>query len=411
MPQWLSWGCYLVLAALALAGGPQRREANSPGLRVTLPWPPARIRLAALLAITLAGLGAAWCAIEQWHQVRVTVFQPFRMATVVRGIALVFVAGGLVVRWRAGQWLGRLRVILIAVSFAGDWLFVVVTFAELAVSAAEAIRSRFPSPATWWFVDPVVFFGMLGLGLNFLAQHDTEYGHIPLLAALGVGVMIGFAGYLRKGFHVPVSSGVWSPPRLAAALAVAWAGPIASLLAAAVPVDHAAARYPFVRGLINRCRFAAVPVDDIERLGLWCRDHTPLTARFIGPPGPKTFRLWSRRSLAFNRAASPYQADGLADWFARFEDHVDFHGSSSDFVRAYVANRHGLESRYDELSDAQRTALAVRQGATYVVAAAPRNRQRDMHADPAASPLDLLHVEGRYAVYRVRPELVVQRHR
>ena len=27
--------------------------------------------------------------------------------------------------------------------------------------------------------------------------------------------------------------------------------------------------------LINRCRFAAVPLDDIERLALWCREHTP----------------------------------------------------------------------------------------------------------------------------------------
>ena len=166
---------------------------------------------------------------------------------------------------------------------------------------------------------------------------------------------------------------------------------------------------PSVRGLINRCRFAAVPMDDIERLGLWCREHTPAAARFIGPPGPKTFRLWSRRSLAFNRAASPYHADGLADWFARFQDHVDFHGSPAEFVHAYVNNRHGFEARYQAMTDADRAALALRQGASYVIAAAPTDLKRG--TSPSPGPLELLHVEGRYAVYRVNPELLAHRQR
>ena len=59
-----------------------------------------------MLAVILVGLAAAWYAIEVRHQVRVTVFQPFRMATVVRGIALVFVAGRLVALWRAGGLVG-----------------------------------------------------------------------------------------------------------------------------------------------------------------------------------------------------------------------------------------------------------------------------------------------------------------
>ena len=68
MPQWLAWGAYLVLAALA------------PGR-----WTPARVRLVAMLTVILVGLGAAWVAIEWLHQMRITVFQPFRMATVARG--------------------------------------------------------------------------------------------------------------------------------------------------------------------------------------------------------------------------------------------------------------------------------------------------------------------------------------
>ena len=147
----------------------------------------------------------------------------------------------------------------------------------------------------------------------------------------------------------------------------------------------------------RRCRTA----------GLWCRDHTPASARFIGPPGPKTFRLWSLRNLAFNRAASPYHAAGLADWFARFQDHVDFHGSPAEFVRAYLADRHGFESRYQAQSDAERAAWPSGKGRR---TSSPRP-PRTAIIRPTPGPLELLHVEGRYAVYQVKLGALVQRHR
>ena len=386
------------------------------------PWPAARLRLVAVLAVVLVGLAIAWRVIEGFHSVTCTVFQPFRMATLVRGIALVFVAGRLVDLWRRGDGLARLRAILIAVAFAGDWLLVVVSLAELAVSAAEFAKTRSPWMRNWWIVEPLVYLTMLALGLNFLGHHDTEYGNRTLLAALAFGLAVEVVGQWRKGIG-PASAvaasrhgrATLSPPceggkgAIAVSMALAWIIPLAALLAAAVPPDHSASRHPLVRGLINRCRFTAAPADDIERLGLWCREHTPPSARFIGPPGPKTFRLWSRRSLAFNRAASPYHADGLADWFARFQDHVDFHGSPAEFVRAYVNNRHGFEARYQAQSDADRAALALRQGANYVIAAAPNEHAIASTLSPA--PLELLHIEGHYAVYRVNPERLAQRQR
>jgi hypothetical protein len=161
-------------------------------------------------------------------------------------------------------------------------------------------------------------------------------------------------------------------------------------------------RAPWAAWLLARCRFTAVPTDDVERLALWCRDHTPAGARFIGPPGPKTFRLWSLRSLAFNRAGSPYHAEALGDWGARFRDHVGFEGSLGGLARAYQRDRHGLEQRYQAMTDAQRAALAVRQGATYVLAAPPADRSAAEAEAGAERPLELLRVEGRYAVYRLR---------
>src|SRR6185312_6230163 len=155
----------------------------------------------------------------------------------------------------------------------------------------------------------------------------------------------------------------WTPRRLAGATLAAWAVPLAALVASLAPGPGAR----WAEGLIGRCRFAAVPADDIERLAVWCRDHTPAAARFIGPPGPKTFRLWSRRPLAFNRAGSPYHAEGLADWSSRFRDHVRFEGSTTDFALAYLADRHALEAGYGRMTDAELAQLARRQGATHVL--------------------------------------------
>ena len=109
MPQWLAWGCYLALAALAIAANAVRRS------RVPIRLQPSMTDLPDNLAAGSAPAGGfargdpgwpgvAWYAIEVRHEVRVTVFQPFRMATVARGIALV-VAGGTArdALWRTGD--------------------------------------------------------------------------------------------------------------------------------------------------------------------------------------------------------------------------------------------------------------------------------------------------------------------
>src|SRR5207249_4899772 len=175
----------------------------------------------------------------------------------------------------------------------------------------------------------------------------------------------------------------------------AWAVPSAALVAPLLPGLDAGPGRRVAEALIERCRFGEVPVDDLERLAVWCRAHTPETARFIGPPGPKTFRLWSRRSLMFNRAGSPYHAEGLADWAERFRDHVGYRGTTAEFARAYLDDRQALERRYLARTHAELADLARRQGATHVLSAVPPTGKTPGRDDP----LELLHVEGRYAVY------------
>jgi hypothetical protein len=367
-PQWLAWGCYPVLALLAIG----RTGLGS--------WPAARVRLAVLMAVNLASLGLAYLAVEVAGDLRVTVFQPFRMATIARGLALVAVSGRVVALWDRGDLASRIRAVLVGVGLSGDWMMVVATAVDLAMALAEWVDRRRA-------IATIVGLVVLTIGLVFLARHDTESGHWPLLA--GIGALAAGTLLVRwRGF-------CWTPRRVGLAMATSWALPILAAIVPMVVPDPSTSRS--ASALVARCRFSETPTDDLERLARWCRDHTPASSRFIGPPGPKTFRLWSRRSMAFNRAASPYHAEGLADWSSRYRDHVAFQGSTAEFARAYLADRHALEARYQAKSDADRAALAVRHGATHVLAAAPAEGWSS-----AYSPLELLRIEGRYAVYRVR---------
>jgi hypothetical protein len=370
MPQWLAWGCYLLLALLALKSA----MAQCAG----------RIRLLIMIGLVLFWLGGAWEAIEVLHHLRITLFQPFRMATVARGLCLMLIAGRLVHLWSRGGAFPRIRAVLLGIALAGDWMLVAVTLAELGATMAERQSERL------WVS---VYAGLLTCGLLFLSRHDTESGHWPIVAGLCAGLAV---------HRMPWS---WLRERTAPgwAMALAWAVPVLALAAGAIPANCPLAQNPLVRGLAVRCRFVPVPGDDIERLALWCREHTPPEVRFVGPPGPKTFRLWSRRSLAFNRSGSPYHAAGLADWFARFQDHVGLHVPPQEFVREYQAGRHELEARYDTLSGDELASLAVRQGADHVIA--------PVLSTGREGRLTHLHTEGCYAVYRLAAGDLAQRQR
>ena len=381
-PQWLAWGCYPVLALLAMGrvGLDRTRE----------PWSPARVRLAGLMAVNLASLGLAYLAVEIVGDLKATIFQPFRMATLARGLALVAISGRLIALWRRGDLASRGRAVLLGVGLTGDWTMVVATTVELGISTVEwaSIRGLLPGPTS---LPNVVGLAILAAGLVSLARHDTESGHLALLGGLGT---LGAGSLLARWRRV-----CWSRRRVAFALLGAWAVP-ASAFAVPFLVDDPGA-HAWSAGLVGRCRFAEVPTDDLERLATWCREHTPPSSRFIGPPGPKTFRLWSRRPLAFNRASSPYHAEGLADWSSRYRDHVGFEGSTSEFVRAYLTDYHALEAPFGRMNNLELAGLAGRQGATHVLA--PSSRPDPGPPGDLTGPLERLRVEGRYAVYRVRP--------
>lgn len=366
-PQWVAWFCYPALAALAVVTSRRLDPVRPSG---------ARSRLLALIAVGLIGLGLAWFGIERLGHLRLTLFQPFRMATIMRGLCLVVLADHLSRLWRQGGAVDRTRVVLVVVGLTGDRMLAAVTPFECLQSAADGLaeggRGRAVVRAAAWVG--------LGLAIGYLARHDTESGHVPLLVAAVLGLTL--FEWLRGRWPG------WSAGRRIRLAAMAWAVPALALVVAVAPgIAPAGPREAIAR----RCRFGEVPVDDLERLALWCREHTPPSARFVGPPGPKTFRLWSRRWLAFNRAASPYTAAGLADWADRFQRHVGHEGTLEGFIQAYHDRRHDLEKGYDRLGGDALAALAEGQGADHLVV-----RQRG----PRLGPLELVHAEGQWGVYR-----------
>lgn len=383
-PQWIAGFAYLAAALLAL----RTTQESAPISEPTKP----RVRLVVLFGAVLAGLGVSWIVLEATADLRLTLFQPFRLATLARGLALILLAGRLTRLWERSDLSSQVRAALYVAGLSGDWAFVVAVGVDLTASLLSGlplIDRRLADAG-----------GLIALayGLWFLSRHDTESGHRVLL--LAIGLVVGWRLLARsRGERARLDP----RRRFALACGIAWTIPALAAVAPCLPGSEESLAGRIRDGLIARCRFWAVPTDDLERLAVWCRDHTPADARFIGPPGPKTFRLWSERSVAFNRASSPYHAAGLGDWARRYRDHVRFEGATAEFVAAYLADRHGLERRYQEMSDADRAALARRHGADYVLAAAPDG--------PADGPLELLKVEGRYAVYRVRGDALADRGR
>ena len=327
------------------------------------------------------GLGVAWFVVDGLRNARVTLFQPFRMATVARGLALAAIAGRVVELWLRGGLSNRSRASLLCLAWTGDLAAIVAT----AFESAAAFADKANRPWAHWLSRVVLAFGLF-----WLARNDTASGYVPLSLALGFALI---AERLNKFTIQNPFSWKWNR-RLVFVLCLAWIMPAAGAVATILlNINYI---HPVYIALATRWRFGETPKDDIERLAVWCRSNTEPTARFMTPPGPKTFRLWSDRAVAFNRASSPYHAAGLADWADRFRDHVFFDGSLAEFARAYLTDRHALERRFDDQSDRALAALAIRQRASYLISDRLDRREA----------LELLHVEGRYAVYRVHRDRI-----
>jgi hypothetical protein len=387
-PQWMAFGCYPVLALLGVSPWGLTRSAHdsSAGNAGRTCWSTSRARFVLLTALVILSLGISWLAIEVVQDLRVTIFQPFRMATLARGLMLIVLAGRIEHLVRERSIVSWCRAALLTLGVTSDWPLIVATATELSYT----LVSRFA---------PGLALGagasVLGSGIALTVRHDTHAGFTTLTLGLLLGLVMHCVVRCFASSRCRFSLG-----RLCRLSGCAWIVPVTIGILPLFPCAREAIGEARWDALVRHCRFSETPTGDFERMALWCRWNTPSSARFVGPPGPKAFRLWSRRSLAFNEAGSPYHAAGLADWAARYRDHIRFEGTTATLAHLHIHARGPLELRYAERSDDEFAALARRQGASHII----RPARSDGDGIPRADgPLELLHVEGGYAVYRVRP--------
>ncbi len=218
---------------------------------------------------------------------------------------------------------------------------------------------------------------MLALGLNFLGHHDTEYGHIPLLAAPGAGSLAGILGHRgRRNFLSRSWSTEWTALRLGGSTRPGVACPAGGARGGRHSVEPPVSRHRSGDGPDR-------PVPVRRGAGRRRRAAGPLVPRAHARDGP-VHRTARSQDVSALVAAEPGVQSGrqplprgrsgrlvrAISGSCRFPRH------RAEFVRSYVGDRHGFEARYQAQSDAERAALALRQGASYVVAAAPAATRR-----------------------------------
>ena len=135
---------------------------------------------------------------------------------------------------------GPVRAIVMAVAFGGDWLLVVVTLAELTVSAVAAFEAAFGASRSWNAIDAAAWLGDARPGSQF--PGSSRHG-IWKQNASGGSRRRRDRGDSRQPsgndrHWLDAWNWTWTPRRMRVVLVVAWLVPLAALLAAAVPLDH-----------------------------------------------------------------------------------------------------------------------------------------------------------------------------
>jgi hypothetical protein len=145
-----------------------------------------------------------------------------------------------------------------------------------------------------------------------------------------------------------------------------------------------------------------MPGDEAEYLAVcdWARDHTPVDAVFLVPPGESSFRLRARRAIVVNFKAVPQLSGELPEWRDRLQAALALDDLTS-LPWGYVHTLRAIDQRYASLDADQLVAAATAYDARYVVTARacePRHDLRLVFSSPT----------GGYFVYDRAPPLEEQ---
>lgn len=346
-----------------------------------------------LLFIT-AGLFISWPAIEYFHNINITLAQPWRLATAVRGFLLVILNSIIFDQIKSNQPINLCRALSIIFGLRND----MVTFSLIIVEIINFLITKLLKLFKWKWLNHVSSFLyniLTFCGIWWVYDNDPQQGHYLIITGYLAGLILSYI-LRRQQVSINHSSGELSIPlclqiRPRNAIAFVWFLPFSSIVCCGF--DYSG-QTKISQILAAKWRVYETPRSDAEKMGFWLNKILPQDAMILSPPRDKSIRLWSHRSIVANVAGSPYQAEELKKWAERISILCGFSGDLANFAGQWPDNRVKFETYYEKASPDQVAVWAKQFQANVIVV--PSSERFD---SLAASGWEKTHVQGRLAAW------------
>lgn len=364
--QWYAAIALLIagIAQIALSGNAVR---TSPAIKKTAAW---------IFIITL-GLLIAVPGIEIFKSLNITMAQPFRLATIMRGMMLILILPGLVARLQSKQLLQLCHGCALILSLRQDMALTVMIVIELILQFAK-MSHRNKTLMTFCYIV------MQLSGSYWLLLHDPRKSYYLIIAGDAIGIvlfMIQSDRDQKRNEIIERLIAIPSTHRRQIRIAIyAWLLPILAIL---FNLTDSLQKTWAAEKLAGKYRVFATPLSDAEKLGVWIDRHMPKDVLVLTPPRDKSLRSWSHRSIVVNVAGSPYQASALKTWAERLQSmsglstdiatadrltEIETADSLDEFCRRWPVERVKFETYYEKASAREILSWADRYHAGLVVA-------------------------------------------
>lgn len=313
-----------------------------------------KINLGLWCGLIVAGLIVAVPGIELIQNLNITLAQPFRLATPLRGIMLVLMLPSLIRALKSPLFVTKSRAITLILSLRSDMALLIMIEIEVLVWIFRRITQRSSDSPPSLSESLLSVFLQLG-GIYWLWKHDPRESHYLILLGYLVGLtfqMIQWIFRSKKWTWNQLERVNVGMKRKIRWVLYAWTLPALSLMLTHDIKSASSVAMP-LEFLGHRWRIHEIPRSDSEKLGIWIRQNLPRETLILSPPRDKSLRLWSQRSLVANIAGSPYQAAALKIWAERVRNLAMFQQDLSQFAHEWPTKRVDFENQFEKADQEQ----------------------------------------------------------
>lgn len=302
------------------------------------------------VSIVTLGLTIAIPAIEFFHDINITLAQPFRLATPLRGLMLVLILPTIVRSLQSCELLQWCRTAALILSLRNDMSLSVMLLMEFLSILLDCLTNKFTTYNLSNLNKLVLIISQMA-GCVWLFKHDPKQGQQLILG----GYLLGCIGYFfyqyNKSIFIRINSIMHSmkiQKRKQLRIAFyAWAAPLLAVIMGGY--DPSGLLWTAEK-IATKWRIYETPISDAEKMGFWIDRNLPRDLLILSPPRDKSLRLWSHRSVVLNVAGSPYQAEALEAWASRLQTLSGFQGNLAEFCSKWPTDRVAFETFYEKAS-------------------------------------------------------------